>query len=64
MICVLNTSGTTFICTLHIHIAAIATIITQDLLPSDLVAQSAEKITATEFFKGTIRDMFSRIFPF
>ena len=36
---------TTFICTLHIHIAAITAIITQDLLPSGLVAQSIEQRT-------------------
>ena len=42
LICVLSTSGTTFICTLHFHFAAVITIITHDLLPSGLVAQSVE----------------------
>lgn len=46
-ICVIYVSGTTLICTLHIHIATVTIIITHDLLPSALVAKSVGRI-ATE----------------
>ena len=45
LIFVVSVRGTTFICTLHIHIAAITTIITHDLLPSGLEARLVERRT-------------------
>ena len=40
---VVNDLDTTFICTLHIHITAITTMITHELLPSGLVPQLVEQ---------------------
>ena len=43
IICIISASSKTFICTIHIHIAAITSTITHALLPSDLVAQLVEQ---------------------
>ena len=51
-------SGTIFICTIHIHIAAITTIITHDLLPCGLVAQSVEQRTIKSGGPAEVEDFF------